>query len=175
MHWSERRWIRILCGSRGQPLGITLLALLLAIELAPDLFGLGFVRLAAFDAYQRWAPRTRHSGPAMIVAIDEESLRLHGQWPWPRTWLARRGAKVGEADPAAIGVDIVMPETDRLSPARLPEFVPGMGPDLVQRLSSLPSNDAVLARTLQSSRVVLGIAGLEAEAAGARRDVRRVP
>src|SRR5262249_53695934 len=38
-----------------------------------------------------------------------------------------------------------------------------------------PSNGTVLARTLQSSRVVLGIAGLEAEAAGARRDVRRVP
>ena len=175
MHWSERRWIRVLCGSHGQPLGIVLLALLLAIELAPDLFGLGFVRLAAFDAYQRWAPRPRHSGPAIIVAIDEESLRRHGQWPWPRTWLAHLVAKIAEADPAAIGVDIVMPEADRLSPARLPEFVPDMGPDLVQRLSSLPSNDTVLARTLQSSRVVLGIAGLEADAGGVRRNVRRVP
>jgi len=175
MHWSERRWVRLLCGSRGQPLGIALLALLLAIELAPDLFGLGFFRLAAFDAYQRWAPRIRHSGPAVIVAIDEESLRLHGQWPWPRTWLAQLVARIAEADPAAIGVDIVMPEADRLSPARLPEFVPGMGQDLVQRLSSLPSNDTVLARTLQASRVVLGIAGLEAEVAGTRRNLRRVP
>ena len=175
MHWSERRWIRILCGSRGQPLGVALLALLLAIELAPDLFGLGFIRLAAFDAYQRWAPRARRSGPAVIVAIDEESLRRHGQWPWPRTWLAQLVAKVAEADPVAIGVDIVMPEADRLSPARLPEFVPGMGPEIVQRLSSLPSNDTVLAQTLQSSPVVLGIAGLEAETPGARHNVRRVP
>ena len=175
MHWSERRWVRLLCGSRGQPLGFALLALLLAIELAPDLFGLGFFRLAAFDAYQRWAPRIRHSGPAVIVAIDEESLRLHGQWPWPRTWLAQLVARIAEADPAAIGVDIVMPEADRLSPARLPEFVSGMGQDLVQRLSSLPSNDTVLARTLQASRVVLGIAGLEAEVAGTRRNLRRVP
>ncbi len=175
MHWSERRWVRVLCGSHGQPLGIALLALLLLIELAPDWFGLGLVRLAAFDAYQRWAPRTRHSGPAVIVAIDDESLRLHGQWPWPRTWLARLVSRIAEADPAAIGVDIVMPEADRLSPGRLPDFVPGMGPDLVQRLATLPSNDTVLARTLQSSRVVLGIAGLEAEAAGPRRNVRRVP
>jgi adenylate cyclase len=175
MHWSERRWVRLLCGSRGQPLGIALLALLLAIELVPDLFGLGFFRLAAFDVYQRWAPRTRHSGPAVIVAIDEESLRLHGQWPWPRTWLAQLVARIAEADPAAIGVDIVMPEADRLSPARLPEFVPGMGQDLVQRLASLPSNDTVLARTLQASPVVLGIAGLEAEVAGTRRNLRRVP
>ena len=175
MHWSERRWVRVLCGSRGQPLGFALLALLLVIEVAPELFGLGFFRLAAFDAYQRWAPRTRHSGPAVIVAIDEESLRLHGQWPWPRTWLAQLVARIAAADPAAIGVDIVMPEADRLSPARLPEFVPGMGQDLVQRLSSLPSNDTVLARTLQASRVVLGIAGLEAEVAGTRRNLRRVP
>jgi adenylate cyclase len=84
-------------------------------------------------------------------------------------------SRIAESNPAAIGVDIVMPEADRLSPGRLPEFVPGMGPDLVQRLTTLPSNDTVLARTLQSSRVVLGIAGLEAEAPGPRRSVRRVP
>ncbi len=149
--------------------------LLLALELAPDPFGLGPIRLAAFDAYQRWAPRTRHSAPAVIVAIDDESLRLHGQWPWPRTWLAQLVARIAEAGPAAIGIDIVMPEADRLSPARLPEFVPGMGPDLVQRLSGLPSNDAVLARTLQASPVVLGVAGLEGEVPGTRRNVRRVP
>jgi len=175
MHWSERRWVRVLCGRHGQPLGIALLALLLMIELAPDWFGLGFVRLAAFDAYQRWAPRARHSGPAVVVAIDDESLRLHGQWPWPRTWLAQLVSRIAESNPAAIGVDIVMPEADRLSPGRLPEFVPGMGPDLVQRLTTLPSNDSVLARTLQSSRVVLGIAGLEAEAPGPRHSIRRVP
>jgi len=149
--------------------------LLLALELAPDPFGFGPIRLAAFDAYQRWAPRTRHSAPAVIVAIDDESLRLHGQWPWPRTWLAQLVARIAEAGPAAIGIDIVMPEADRLSPARLPEFVPGMGPDLVQRLSGLPSNDAVLARTLQASPVVLGVAGLEGEVPGTRRNVRRVP
>lgn len=175
MHWSERRWVRVLCGSRGQPLGVALLVLLLALELAPDLFGLGLIRLAAFDAYQRWAPRTPHSAPAVIVAIDDESLRLHGQWPWPRTWLAQLVARIAEAGPAAIGIDIVMPEADRLSPARLPEFVPGMGQDLVQRLSGLPSNDAVLARTLQASPVVLGVAGLEGEVPGTRRNVRRVP
>jgi serine phosphatase RsbU (regulator of sigma subunit)/CHASE2 domain-containing sensor protein len=175
MHWSERRWVRVLCGSRGQPLGVALLLFLLAIELAPNLFGLGFIRLAAFDAYQRWAPRARLSAPAVIVAIDEESLRRHGQWPWPRTWLAELVGKVAAAGPAAIGIDIVMPEADRLSPGRLPEFVPGMGQDLIQRLFSLPSNDAILARTLQASPVVLGVAGLEGEMAGPRRNVRRVP
>ena len=174
MHWSERRWVRLLCGSRGQPLGIALLILLSGVVLAPELVGLGFLRLAAFDAYQRWAPRVPRSAPAVIVAIDEESLRRHGQWPWPRTWLAQLVARVAEARPAAIGIDIVMPEADRLSPGRLPEFVPGMSQDLVQRLFSLPSNDTVLAQTLQASPVVLGIAGLEGDA-GPHRSVRRVP
>jgi serine phosphatase RsbU (regulator of sigma subunit)/CHASE2 domain-containing sensor protein len=50
-----------------------------------------------------------------------------------------------------------------------------MGQDLVQRLSGLPSNDAILARTLQASPVVLGVAGLEGEVPGTRRNVRRVP
>src|SRR5947209_14504552 len=68
-----------------------------------------------------------------------------------------------------------MPEADRLSPGCLPEFVPGMSDDLIQRLSRLPSNDAVLARTLRAAPVVLGVAGLEVEAPGTRRNARRVP
>jgi CHASE2 domain-containing sensor protein len=132
------------------------------------------LRLNVFDFYQSVYPRLRRSAPAIIVAIDEESLRLHGQWPWPRTWLAQLVARIAAASPAAIGIDIVMPEADRLSPGRLPEFVPGMGQDLIQRLLSLPSNDAVLARTLQASPVVLGVAGLEGEVAGPLHDVRRV-
>jgi adenylate cyclase len=175
MHWSERRWVRVLRGGRGQPFGLLVLALLLMFGLVPDVIGLGLVRLAAFDAYQRWAPRMRRSAPAVIVAIDEESLRLHGQWPWPRTWLAQLVARLAQARPAAIGIDLVMPEPDRLSPGRLVEFVPGMGRDLAQRLSSLPSNDAALAQVLSGRPVVLGVAGLETDAARAGRAGRLVP
>ena len=42
-----------------------------------------------FDAYQALMPRQRISAPAIIVAIDEASLKAHGQWPWPRTIVAR--------------------------------------------------------------------------------------
>src|SRR5207253_2296960 len=76
MHWSERRWVRVLCGSRGQPLGAALLMLLLALELAPEVFGLGPVRLAAFDAYQRWAPRTRRSAPVAKYVMGGEQVRV---------------------------------------------------------------------------------------------------
>src|SRR6266545_3732790 len=68
-----------------------------------------------------------------------------------------------------------MPEADRLSPGRLPEFVPGMGKDLVQRLSSLPSNDVVLAQALSGRPVVLGVAGHERDVGRTGRALRQAP
>src|SRR5262245_66577950 len=103
MHWSEQAWIRALRGRHGQPLGLLLLAIFLGVGLAPDVLGLGAIRLAGFDAYQRWAPRVRRSAPAVLVALDEESLRLRGQWPWPRAWLGRLVRVVAEARAAADG------------------------------------------------------------------------
>src|SRR5262249_46640703 len=121
------------------------------------------------------APRTRRSAPAVIVAIDEESLRLHGQWPWPRTWLARLVGLLAAANPAAIGIDLVMPEADRLSPAPVPEFIPGMNPALLRELSTLPSTDAVLAQALWGRPVVLGVAGLERDPGRPPQPLRQAP
>ena len=42
-----------------------------------------------FDQYQRWKPRPyAFDQPVRIVAIDDESLKRLGQWPWPRERLA---------------------------------------------------------------------------------------
>jgi CHASE2 domain-containing sensor protein/serine phosphatase RsbU (regulator of sigma subunit) len=140
---------------------VLLLALLLILALLPEVPGLRLVRLAAFDAYQSLAPRARQSAPVVIVAIDEESLRRHGQWPWPRTWLARLVTRIAEARPAAIGLDILMPEPDRLSPERLPSLVEGLDRELARKLAGMPRSDTVLAAALRGRPVVLGMAGLE--------------
>jgi CHASE2 domain-containing sensor protein len=160
-HWAERRWALALRGGRGRPVGVLLLALLLILALLPEVPGLRLVRLAAFDAYQSLAPRARQSAPVVIVAIDEESLRRHGQWPWPRTWLARLVTRIAEARPAAIGLDILMPEPDRLSPERLPSLVEGLDRELARKLAGMPRSDTVLAAALRGRPVVLGMAGLE--------------
>lgn len=133
------------------------------LVLLPDVPGLRQLPLASFDAYQSFVPRVPRSTPVVIVAIDEESLRGHGQWPWPRTWLARLVARVAGAKPAAIGIDILMPEPDRLSPPRLAEVVEGMDRGLAQALRAMPGNDAALARALAGQRVVLGVAGLDGD------------
>jgi CHASE2 domain-containing sensor protein/serine phosphatase RsbU (regulator of sigma subunit) len=140
---------------------VLLLAVLLVLVLLPEAPGLRLLRLAAFDAYQSLAPRAPQSAPVVIVAIDEESLQRHGQWPWPRTWLAHLVARIAEARPAAIGLDILMPEPDRLSPDRLPQLVEGVDQELARKLAGLPRNDTVLASVLRGRPVVLGVAGLE--------------
>ena len=121
------------------------------------------------------APRERVSGPAVIVDIDEASLARYGQWPWPRTLLARLVELIGRGRPAAIGLDIVMPEPDRLSPDRLARLIPGLDPELAGRLAALPSNDSVLASVIRGRPVVLGVAGIEDPAARSAPPGRRAP
>jgi len=75
----------------------------------------------------------------VIIEIDEKSLDLKGQWPWPRTTVAELIRGIAAAKPAAIGVDLLFVEPDR----------------------STPGADAKLADALQGNNVVLGIAGLE--------------
>ena len=143
--------------------------------LLPEQAGLRLLRAAAFDTYQSFYPRVPRMAPVVIVAIDEESLRQYGQWPWPRTWLARIVGVVAAARPAAIGLAILMPEPDRLSPARLPDMVAGMDADTAQRLSRLRGNDTVLAEAIRGRPVVLGIAGLEGRPPEATTEVRHAP
>jgi len=140
---------------------VLLLLLLVVALFVSEIPGLRLLRLAAFDAYQSLAPRVPRAAPVAIVAIDEASLRRYGQWPWPRSWLGRLATRVIEARPAAIGIDILMPEPDRLSPARVAGLLEGLDPVVAQKLAAMPSNDALLADAIRGHRVVLGLAGVE--------------
>lgn len=116
---------------------------------------------AWFDACQAISPRQVSLLPVTVVEIDQKSLVALGQWPWPRTRLARLVTAVARADAAAIGIDILMPEGDALSPERLlAETVPADG-SVAQALRSLLSNDAVLANALASAPAVLVVAGTD--------------
>jgi serine phosphatase RsbU (regulator of sigma subunit) len=123
---------------------------------------IGALRLAWIDGYQQFSPRERRSAPAVIVAIDESSLERLGQWPWPRTQIARLIDKLREARPAAIGVDILFSEADRLSPEWLAASLAEADPQLAARLKRLPRYDEILARAIGAAPVALGIAGLDA-------------
>jgi len=147
--------------ARGARHGLILLAVLLAPVLWEEMPVVGAMRLAWLDTYQAFSPRERRSAPAMIVAIDEASLDQFGQWPWPRSVVAQLIGKLRAADPAAIGVDILFSEPDRLSPEWLALSVSKFDRRLAHRLAGLPHHDATLAAAIKSAPVVLGVAGLE--------------
>ena len=75
------------------------------------------------------------------MEIDEKSLAALGQWPWPRTQLADLVDAIARQHPAAIGIDILMPEADPLSAERLLERARKDDPLLAARLELQPSND----------------------------------
>jgi CHASE2 domain-containing sensor protein/serine phosphatase RsbU (regulator of sigma subunit) len=150
-----------LVGGHGRPLGAVVLVALLVLSLFPSLPAMSELRMALFDVYQKAMPRERASAPAVIVAIDEKSLQELGQWPWPRTIMADLIEAIGENEPAAIGVDILMPESDRMSPASIAGLIEKLDPRLARRLMELPGNDLILANSLHRHPVALGIAGVE--------------
>jgi len=160
-----RAFLLVLIGGHGRPLGLAILVTLLALSFFPLLPAVSELRMALFDGYQKIAPRKRASAPAVIVAIDEKSLRELGQWPWPRTTVAELIEAIAKNEPAAIGVDVLMPEFDRMSPASIAGLIEKLDVRLARRLAQLPSNDSVLANTLRRHPVALGIAGIEQKGA----------
>ena len=150
-----------------QKTGILVLAgLLFLLWLEPP----WLVRLQAigFDAYQRAAPRAVEALPAVIVAIDDRSIAAFGQWPWPRTTLARLIGTIAQADPAAIGIDILMPEPDRLSAEHLLDQIRQLDIEITVKLSKLRNNDEELAEAIARTPSVLPLAGTD-DSAGVLR------
>jgi len=117
---------------------------------------------AWFDTLQSLQPRQVAAYPVTVVEIDQKSLAALGQWPWPRTVLARLLREIDRAQPAAIGINILMPEADALSPERLLAATPIADVAVAAALKALPSNDALLAEAIAATRAVLAVAGAPA-------------
>jgi adenylate cyclase len=152
---------------RPRPLGILLLAALTIFQLFFNTIPQIWLRGVWFDGYQLMMPRPRVSAPAVIVAVDEKSLEQLGQWPWPRTLVARLLDSIGKHRPLAVGVDIIFAEADRLSPGEIAGSNPHLGPALALQLKRLLSNDDALAQAIRRQPVVLGVAGLDQKAKAA--------
>ncbi|MFT4026698.1 MAG: adenylate/guanylate cyclase domain-containing protein [Novosphingobium sp.] len=109
-----------------------------------------------FDSYQRAAPRAPLDAPVQVVAIDEESIRRIGQWPWPRTEVGRLIEQLSAAGAAVVALDIVFAEPDRTSPGQLARQLPGADPAVLAAIRALPENDALFAETVSRTPVVSG-------------------
>ncbi len=116
------------------------------------------VGLLLFDSYQRAAPRAYQDAPVRIVDIDDETIRRLGQWPWPRTDVARLTRQITDAGASVVAFDIVFSEPDRTSPSRIADRLArdGDAPAALATLRALPDNDALLARQLAKTPIILG-------------------
>ncbi|MDO9413981.1 MAG: adenylate/guanylate cyclase domain-containing protein [Pseudolabrys sp.] len=142
----------------GRLVCLFLLAALVALRIgnpAP----LESMRVRTFDFYQSIQPRQATLKPAVIVDIDEASLKAYGQWPWPRTLLSDLVAKLTRLGSAVIGFDVIFAEPDRMSPAIAAESFRNLDADTRASLMKLPSNDDVLGDAMKRARVVLGESG----------------
>jgi adenylate cyclase len=133
---------------------LALLILLRAIDPAP----VQRLRLNTFDFLEQLMPRKMQTFPVSIVAIDDKSLARYGQWPWSRAFLAKLVDDIAKGQPSVLGVDIIFPEPDRLSPGRLVETDPEIPREIAQQLSKLPSHEWVLANSFSKLPTVLGFA-----------------
>ncbi len=147
-------------------LGIAFIALSAVIRIA-DPPAARLAREILFDQYQRLKPREYQPLPVRILDIDEASLASVGQWPWPRTYLARVVARLNELGAASVAFDMVMPEADRMSAssiARRPDVRAAIGADVADALDSkLPDNDELFAQAIADRNVVLGFGILPGE------------
>ncbi|MCZ8181338.1 MAG: adenylate/guanylate cyclase domain-containing protein [Beijerinckiaceae bacterium] len=155
---NRKRWIRR-GGTLPRLLGLAVLLALTALKYT-DPLPLERLRHAVFDRYLAAKPRPVGDLPVVIVDIDDRSLQALGQWPWSRAVLARLVDRLQAAGAATIGFDIMFPEPDRLSPARLARSLPGLTAEMRARLEAEPDTDRLLAEAIGRARVVLGRSGL---------------
>jgi adenylate cyclase len=184
----------ILLAGNGRPVALVLLTALIALNVLSEIdrlsperpstadrvltfFGAPFSggRLLVFDGYQRLTPRQPKSNPVTIVAIDEKSLTAIGQWPWPRNRVARLIDSIAVHQPAAIGLDIYMPEEDQTSPGKVADNLSAGNAGLAASLRRLPSHENQLAAALRNSPSVLGAAGFDFRTFSTSSGLRTAP
>src|SRR5216683_2154054 len=141
----------------GRGIALAVLAVALAAYVAdPPL--LRETRYRGFDTAQHLWPLSPGDTLVQVVAIDEESLKQRGQWPWPRALVADLVRRIAAGKPRVLGVDILFPEADRLSPPLLARTLRDLPNPMAEALARLPSSDAQLADAFAEIPTVLGAA-----------------
>ncbi|MBO0335259.1 adenylate/guanylate cyclase domain-containing protein [Sneathiella sp. CAU 1612] len=167
------KWLNFARGGRIP--AFALLAAALFLQISDPQF-LSSFRDRIFDVYQQSHPReAQFPRPVVVIDIDENSLLNLGQWPWPRSYLAKLVENTTKSGAAVIGFDMLFAESDRLSPNEMSQNIVGLPPLVQRQLSTLPSFDGIFAEAIENSRVVLGIS-VSPESVGANNlGLDRIP
>src|SRR5215510_5655206 len=112
-----------------------------------DPFFVRALRLVAFDNYQRLDPEPYDPKlPIRVVDIDEKSLSVLGQWPWPRTTVRDLLLALTASGAAAVAFDVLFAESDRTSLEAIVKQLPEAEAAAVSAaMAGRPTNDAAFA------------------------------
>jgi adenylate cyclase len=168
------RWGISLLRGPGRAVALGVVAALLSLR-AFDFAIVAEPRLRVFDLEERLWSRSRDPARVAIVDIDEQSLAQYGQWPWPRTRVARLVSRIAEGHPRVLGIDIVFAERDRLSPPEIARELPGLPSLLADQLAQLPSSDRQLAEALSEVPTVLPLVPGREDRASSSDPLRPAP
>ena len=94
----------------------------------------------------------------VIVDIDEKSLKIAGQWPWPRYRVAEIIEKLNNAGASGVALDIIFAEPDKSSLVEIKQdLFNSFGQNL--NLADIPeeyqNNDTTLAAKLSTGKTIL--------------------
>jgi len=125
-----------------------------------DPFFVRALRLVAFDNFQRLAPEPYDPNlPIRIVDIDEKSLSMIGQWPWPRTTVRDLVLALTSKGAAVVAFDVLFAEPDRTSmEAIVKQLPPEEAKAVTSAIAGRPSNDELFAAALKDTPSVLSVA-----------------
>ncbi len=137
------------------------------------------IRELIWDRFVELDPR--NYDPALnvrIVDIDEASLDAHGQWPWPRTRIARLIDTLADYEARVVAFDVIFAEPDGRALAQvfdaLQADLPGYVPPIdAEALAAQPDNDGIMAAAMARVPVVLGLT-LEKKTTGAAAEAPQI-
>src|SRR5579871_6760306 len=140
------------------------LAALVAALVAAVMIALGGAQLdrPLYDLFQNLSPAAAAPRNVQVVVIDADSLKAVGGWPWSRFYLAQLVDEIAKRGASAIGLDLLMPERDRLDPHHFADLYGELSPTAAAEVRALPSMDANFARVIGQAPVVLARAGARA-------------
>src|SRR2546430_9018533 len=124
-----------------------------------DPFFVRALRLIAFDHFQQLDPETYDPNlPIRIVDIDEKSLSMIGQWPWPRTTVRNLLSELASKAAAVVAFDVLFAEPDRPSlEASVKQLPESEATAITAAMAERPSNDALFAAALKDTPSVLSV------------------
>ncbi len=116
-----------------------------------------------WDTLHRQFPRDRKpvaEAPAVVVAIDEETLSGHFPWPWPRNKTAALVDRIRASGAITLGADLILSQRDPFSPKLMSKYFRDQGVDeIAEPMGRLGGSDIVFRKAMHDLPTVLPVAG----------------